>query len=174
MITEKTKNRVIRSPFITEACPFCGFDKPQLQVYQYGIGMIVKCPECWAITKVKHTWLSACDAWNNGEWSEETLNFAKHKRTPQNMDDNGVLLITEAILTDACKCYRWHYRRLKERPNDKHEQEEVEKIEKLFRTSPMMNVLPLTGEDIIIKLRREVDKGCDKRKNRIVKEKVGE
>ena len=77
--------------FIDRACPFCGWSSPRFENYKYGEGYLLKCPECWAVTKVKGTWLAAYDAWNNEEWSEESIRHKLNPRSSKTMDTEGAI-----------------------------------------------------------------------------------
>jgi len=155
MIKEK------ESYFLTKPCPFCGNESPRIMPYRWGIGMVVRCPNCWSITKVKHTRLLAIDAWENGEWSEETLAFANNPRTAENIDITGAIRLASAILSDAADEYRFHLRMLwsaKSEAERKRHQYDIDRCEKYFRTNPFIHFLPLTGDDVIAQLRRQVEK----------------
>jgi len=172
---DKFRKQAFETPFITKPCPYCGYKKPQLQPYQYGDGLLVKCPECWAITPVKQTWLSAVDAWENGEWSEETVYYANHKRTPESMNDDGAINLACIILEDTAKEYLWMLKKLQTVCSlPKQREEEAKKIaqfeKRYFLENPMIDALPITGEDVIIKLRRKFAEKGVKRTNRSIKD----
>ena len=155
---KKSYNTFIKTPFLTKPCPFCGCTKPQLQLYKYETGMIVKCPECWAITPLKLTWLSAVDAWENGEFSEITLELSE----PREIDIHGALRLVEAVLEDAGNVYK-HLLRKRETATTENDRlkwdRDVKRMEEnFFKGDSIIKALPIDGEDAIKKLQHQVEK----------------
>ena len=160
-----------KNPFIKKPCPFCGCDNPQFQKYKFGDGYLVKCPECWALTKVKQTWLAAYDAWEYGEWSDETLEFIKNPRTPKIMDSTGAVRLASAILQDAGNAYRWHLRQYRNAKSDterKKYEYECERDEKYLRESPFIHFLSMSGDDVIAQIKRQVSKDGSRKSYRTI------
>lgn len=162
-MNNKSYNTYIKTPFLTKPCPFCGFNKPQLQEYKYDEGgYVVKCPECWAITPVKQTWLSAVDAWENGDWSEVTKDLSEHPRASEEMDLHGALKLAEAILEDAGNEYKYYYRKMlssksqAERNKYRYDAERME--ERFFKGESIIKALPIDGEAVVRTLQRQVEK----------------
>lgn len=143
--------------FIDRDCPFCGCDNPKFEKNKFGDGYLVKCPECWAITKVKDTWQGAYDAWNNGEWSEITIKLAENRRNPKNMDDDACLNLAAAIIEGAADDYKWWYRKHLYNKYDMSAKYEVMRIERDIINNPLIHIFTMSGEDIIKEFRRQVE-----------------
>ena len=170
---QKSQSNLIRPYVKHKPCPFCGCDKAVMMRNRYGEGYFIRCPECWAITKEKFTWLATVDAWENGEWSEETIYFRDHKRDAKTMNDDGALLLAEAIVGEAAHDYKYWLKRMKKplSPAEKKSAEHAIKNleERFFKGNPIMKVFPMSGDDVISNLKKQVERDEMKRKNRSLK-----
>jgi hypothetical protein len=163
-MNNRYKTEAFKTPFLTKPCPFCGDTHPQLQEYKYAdFGMVVRCPQCWAITPVKMTWLSAVDAWENGEFSEETKMLSESK--PINID--GALRLAEAVLEDAGNSYKWLYRKTLTAKSQRERDENAFKMARMektfFKGDSILKLLPIDGDNAIKTLRRQVEKEFEKK-----------
>lgn len=160
------QNTYIKTPFLTKPCPFCGCNKPQLQPYKYGDGLLVKCPECWAITQVKQTWLAAVDAWEEGEWSKETKELSENPRTSDEMDLSGALRLAEAILEDAGDEYKYYYKMMltsrSERERNKYKYDAEKMEERFFKGDSIIKALPIDGDSVVRTLQKQVEEELEK------------
>ena len=185
MESKKNHNNIVmRCKLFTKPCPFCGWKRPQLQPYKYGSptqewhegdGLVVQCPECWAIPPVKMTWLQAVDAWENGEWSDITKEFANNPRNPETMDVSGALKLAEAVLEDAGSEYKWYLKQAKKGKTDYEKRKyelDAERMERnFFKGDSIIKALPIDGDDVVKTLRRQVeDEDKKKNKRRYVRE----
>lgn len=152
--------------FLTKSCPFCGCDNPQFQKYKFGDGYLVKCPECWALTKVKQTWLAAYDAWEYGEWSDETMELTEHPRSSEDMDLQGALRLSEAILEDAGDEYKYYYKMMltsrSERERNKYKYDAERMEERFFKGDSIIKALPIDGDSVVKTLQKQVEEELEK------------
>lgn len=146
------------TPLLANPCPFCGDKHPQLQEYSYGRGMVVRCPQCWAITKVKFTWLAAVDDWQGGKFSKETVML--NNKTTMNMD--GAFRLAEAVLEDAGNEYKWYLIRAKTSKSEKEKAKwkyEADRMEKMFfKGNSIIKALPIDGDEVVKTLQKQVEK----------------
>ena len=77
------------------------------------------------------------------------------------MNNDGAIRLVCAILFEAAEDYKKHLRWLKKSKGEaerKCNQYEVDRDEKFFRTTPFVHFLPISGDDIITQLRRQVER----------------
>lgn len=147
-------------------CPFCGKKLAKLEESHYDPGFVVRCSECFAITKIADTETEAVDFWNDEIFTDVTVRLSK----PHEIHVDGALALTEKILSDEVEVYQAMYAVIESNHFKNRDQEMIKArldlMENFFTHHPVIAGIPVDGKDAFQSVRRKAKRIVEERRKK--------